>query len=379
MKRLFVLSLATASTLLLQSSANAQTVATDPVGFTTVSCLGNSDTFVSIPFTRPSEYVGAIASVGANTITVSGTPWTVNQFVYAAGTQPKRYYVLIGPAANPKEGHTYFINSNTNNQLTVDTTQDNLTGIPSNGTVQLLVIPYWTPATLFPASDANVSFTPTTSSASYKTQLLIPNYAAAGINQGYSPIYFFSNNVDGTTNNVGWRVVGNNITDHGDDPLLPDGYMVVRHQNGAPTLPLVSVGAVLTKKVAVPLVTSASQKQDNSVSMIRPVDVALTDTGLTPADGSFVATPPVITIGNRFPRIKDQLLLFDNTQVGFNKTPSAIYYYSAGSPRTTGWKLFGDGLANHGGDLIPAGSAIVIRKAVTASGQTAFWTNSPTY
>ena len=88
---------------------------------------------------------------------------TVNEFVYAAGTQPKRYYVLIGPAANPKEGHTYFINSNTNNQLTVDTTQDNLTGIPSNGTVQLLVIPYWTPATLFPASDANVSFTPTTS------------------------------------------------------------------------------------------------------------------------------------------------------------------------------------------------------------------------
>ena len=172
MKRLFVLSLAMANTLLLQNSATAQTVATDPVGFTTVSCLGNSDTFVSIPFTRPAEYVGAIASVGANTITVSGTPWTVNQFVYAAGTQPKRYYVLIGPAANPKEGHTYFINSNTNNQLTVDTTQDNLTGIPSNGTVQLVVIPYWTPATLFPASDANVSFTPTTSSASYKTQLL---------------------------------------------------------------------------------------------------------------------------------------------------------------------------------------------------------------
>ena len=152
MKRLFVLSLAMANTLLLQNSATAQTVATDPVGFTTVSCLGNSDTFVSIPFTRPAEYVGAIASGPLPEYdSVSGTPWTVNQFVYAAGTQPKRYYVLIGPAANPKEGHTYFINSNTNNQLTVDTTQDNLTGIPSNGTVQLVVIPELDASNTFPS------------------------------------------------------------------------------------------------------------------------------------------------------------------------------------------------------------------------------------
>ena len=378
MKRSFLLSLAVVSSLLLGNSANAQSVVTDPVGFTTVSCLGNSDTFVSIPFTRPSEYVGAIASVAGSTITVSGTPFVANQFVYVPVTQTKHYYALIGPGTtNPKQGHIYFISGNGTGTLTVDTTSDNLTGIVAN--TQVLVIPYWTPATLFPATDANVSFTPTTSSATYKTQLLIPNYAASGINLPYSPVYFFSNNVDGTSGNIGWRVVGNNTTDRGDDPLLPDGYMVVRHQNGAPSLPLVSVGAVLTKKVAVPLATSASQKQDNAVSMIRPVDVAIQDTGLSPTDGSFVATPPVLTIKNRNPPMKDQLLLFDNTQVGFNKAPSAIYYYSSGPLRSAGWKLFGDGLANHGDDLIPAGSALVVRKAVTASGQTAFWTNSPTY
>jgi len=39
--------------------ASAQvTVTTDPVGFTTTTLLGSSDTFVSIPFTRPSEFVG---------------------------------------------------------------------------------------------------------------------------------------------------------------------------------------------------------------------------------------------------------------------------------------------------------------------------------
>lgn len=379
MRRLILLPLAIALSSLVSLPAIGQTsVATDPVGFTTVSCLGNSDTFVSIPFTRPSEFVGAIASAAGSTVTVSGSPWVANQFVYVAGTQPKHYYALIGHGtSNPKEGHIYFVSGNGTNTLTVDTSQDNLTGIVPN--TQLLVIPYWTPATLFPASDANVSFTPTTLTTSFKTRLLIPDYTASGINLPYSPIYFFSNNVDGTTNNIGWRVFPNITANRGDDPLLPDGYMVVRHENGAPTLPLTSVGAVLTKKLAVPLVTSASQRQDNAVSMVRPVDVALNDTGLTPSDGSFVASPPVITIGNRFPRLKDQLLLFDNTQVGFNKSPSAIYYYSSGPLRSIGWKLFGDGLADHGNDLVPAGSAIVIRKAVTASGQTAFWTNSPTY
>ena len=136
---------------------------------------------------------------------------------------------------------------------------------------------------------------------------------------------------------------------------------------------------MLTKKLAVPLVTSASQKQDNAVSMLRPVDVALNDSGLTPSDGSFVATRAFLNPQDRFPLMRDQLLLFDNTQVGFNKSPSAIYYYSAGSLGGPGWKLFGDGFTDHGDDLVPAGSAIVIRKAVTASGQTAFWTNSPTY
>ena len=54
--------------------ASAQvTVTTDPVGFTTTSLLGSSDSFVSIPFTRPPEFIGGIASTtmpGAITVAV---------------------------------------------------------------------------------------------------------------------------------------------------------------------------------------------------------------------------------------------------------------------------------------------------------------------
>ena len=238
---LFVLSAAFAVSLLPLAAIAQTSVVSDPVGFLTTSCLGSSDTFVSVSFTRPPEFVGAIQSVSGSVITVTGTPgWIGNQFVYAPGPQPKHYYALIGSggASNPKEGHTYFVSANGSNTLTVDTTADNLTGITVN--TQLLLIPYWTPATVFPASDANISFTPTTSSAAYKRRFWFRTIPQSGTNLPYAPAYFFSNNVDGTSSNVGWRIAGDNTTDHSDDPLLPDGYFVVRNINGAPTLPFKS-------------------------------------------------------------------------------------------------------------------------------------------
>lgn len=136
---------------LLPIAAVAQTsVVSDPIGFLTTSCLGNSDTFVSVSFTRPPEFVGAIQSVSASIITVIGTPgWIGNQFVYAPATQSQHYYALIGSggASNPKEGHTYFVTANGSNTLTVNATGDNLTGITAN--TQVLLIPYWTPPQFF--------------------------------------------------------------------------------------------------------------------------------------------------------------------------------------------------------------------------------------
>jgi uncharacterized protein (TIGR02597 family) len=360
MKRSILLAAALVSALAFEKIATAQSVASDPVGFTSVNCLANSDTLVSVPFTRPPEFVGAIASAAGTTITVNGTPWTADQFVYAAGSQPKTYYALIG-SVNPKEGRVYAVTANGTNTLTVDISQSDLTGIPANA--QVLVIPYWTPATVFPASDANVSFTPTTSTASYQTQLRIPDYGAPGINPPPLPVYFFSNNVNGSTNNVGWRVVGDNSTDHGDDPLLPDGHMVVRNQNGAPTLPLVALGSVLMKKLTVPLITSASQAQDNPLGMIRPFGVTLNALGLNPGDGSFVAN--------------DQLLLFDNTQVAIDKAPSAIYTYNVNGTNSAGWRLSGDAVTDRGNDVVPEGSAMVVRKAAQVGAPTVSWTNAP--
>jgi uncharacterized protein (TIGR02597 family) len=396
----------------------AQSATSEPVGFTTTSLLANSDTVISIPFTRVPEFTGAVQSVSGNVITVAGTPgWTPNKFVYAAGLQPKSYFVLIGggPTANPptapklsiktaarkaapisdiqdqsdekeslptdirgpldRQGHSYLVTANGTETLTVNPGSDNLAGIRAG--TRVIVIPYWTLATIFPPSDASISFTPTTSTSSYKTQILVPNNAGSGTSLPVNT-YFFSNNVNGLPNNIGWRVVGSNTTDRGDDPLLPNGYLIVRNLNGSPTLPLKGIGAVLTKKFATPLRSLATQAQDNAVSMIRPIGVTLNQTGLSPNDGSFVATPGEIG-GEKF-AVKDQLLLFDNSVAAINKQPGAVYYYSAAWGETGSWRLVGDPLAgDHGNDLIPAGSAMLLRKAKTASDTTVFWINAPTY
>jgi uncharacterized protein (TIGR02597 family) len=336
-------------------SLSAQTtVTTDPVGLTTTSCLGNSDTYLGIPFTRPPEFSGTVQSANANTLTIYGAPgWANNQFVYAAGTQSKHYYVLIGNggAANPKEGHIYTVASNGSNTLTINTSFDNLTGVAANTKVTL--IPYWTPATIFPPSDAGTSFTATDSPPVYKTELLIPNISSAGINLPPTATYFFISNGA----NVGWRLEGDNSTNHGDDPLLPDSYLIVRSSNGAPTRPLTAAGSVLMSKLAVPILASASQQQDNPVTMIRPVDTTLDSNGLAPIDTSFLQG--------------DQLLLFDNTQRQIGKQPSKIYTFN------DGWRLSSDNL-DHSKDIVPAGSAMLVRRAAK-SGATVYWVNTPTY
>jgi len=355
----------------------AQTV-TAPVGYCKLGAydsggnylglLGNSDTLISIPFTRASEYTGTIASVSSNVVTINGaTGWAVNQFVYKQATQPKTYYAQIGPGAggtvNPKEGCIYTVSANTAGTLSLNLNGDVISSIPTNS--QITLIPYWTLGTVFPSSSMNTSFTATTSTRNFQTQILIPNYSAVGVNLAYSLCYYFIN----SGSNIGWRLFGDaTTTDHSDDILVPNGYFVVRNDNKAPTLPLIVQGSVLTGKMTTSESTLANQAQDNAAAMIRPVDVPLTNSGLTPLDGSFVATAST----NYF---QDQLLIYDNAQIAINKSPSAVYYYM-----NNGWRLEGDSTTtDHGSDELPAGSALTIRKSAFDSGITGFWQNSATY
>ncbi len=416
------------------SAASAQTAVTDPVGYLNITCSGSSDTIVALPFTRPPEFVGAVASTGSNTVTVSGsTGWTNNSLVYSgSGVQPKTYYVLIG--ANPvsipgtvttgsgsstvtgvgtafltgttpvavgdglnitgagyytvqavnsntsltitipalagvsgaaatvsksaKEGNSYTVTANDSSTLTLNLNGDNsaLSSVQPN--TQIILIPYWTLKSVFPASDANVSYTPSTSPLLRKTQIQIPNYSGNGIDLTPSATYYYYNSA--------WRQAGRNTSeDHSDDVLIPNGYFTVRNSS-SPTTTLTVTGNVLMQKLVVPLATSSSGAQDNSVSTIRPVDVTLNSSGLISSGAFTVSTSPLLR--------KDQLLVFDNTQVSFDKVPAATYYYYNGAWRKAGANVTLD----FGTDVIPAGAGVVIRKS-TSDGSTRFWSFTPTY
>ena len=117
-----------------------------PVQLRQIHLLGNSDTLVSMPVYRPAAALCSVVSSSGNSIEVSGAgSWGANQWLYAAGTQPNTYYVLILSGA--LEGGNFTITGNGASSLLVDTSVSPLTGLSAGDA--LAIIPYWTLATMF--------------------------------------------------------------------------------------------------------------------------------------------------------------------------------------------------------------------------------------
>ena len=424
------IALALALALVPISSSLAQTtVTTDPVGFTTINCSGSSDTIVSLPLARPTEFVGQIASVSGSTITISGSPaWTASQWVYAQGTQAKTYYVEVGGlltslagtvsttgtdnvvtgvgtsfttalsasnglvvngsyyivkavtsdtsltttvatrvavsgataslSVSPNEGRIYTVTANDASSLTLNLNGDSIASLQPNTNIS--IAPYWTINTVFPSSDVGVSFVASPSAGAKKTQILIPDYITQGVNLAPNVIYFYYNNA--------WRKVGQNVAvDYGDNVLIQNGYFIVKNPLGTSATSICNQGVVHLKKRAIALVTEVATSQDNFISMNRPVDVTLNNSGLFES-GAFLPSPSTAVR-------TDQLYVFDNTQLTFNKSASAIYYYYNG-----GWRKVGGNVAqDFGTDTIPSGAGVIVRKKSTSDGATKFVATPPNY
>jgi uncharacterized protein (TIGR02597 family) len=315
-----------------------------------INLLGNSDTFVTLPYVRPEVASGLVQSVSGSVVNVTGpTGWSTGQFVYSSGIQTNTYFIIIRSGA--KEGFWYTITANDSTSLTLNLMGDSLSGLNAND--QFDIIPYWTLATFFlNGQGINVSPTP----GNRPTEVFIHEVNAVGIDLTASRIYYLAPG--------GWRQLGQGTANKNDDVLLPDAYIIVRH-NIAGNTTLTLRGSVLMSKWALPLATNPSSRQDNPVSLPRPVPVSLTQSGLFQS-GAFNASP---TPGNR----TDELFTFDNTLTGIDRTATKIYYYWNGA-----WRRLGAGTADVGAEIVfaPAVTAI-IRKNLGAG--TPLWVNTPTY
>ena len=165
-------------------AAQSQTVSTPVVGFAKTTLNAGSDTIISPQVFRPAELTSAVSGVSSGAsqavLTLSGASLTSNQFVYNSSTQPNTYFVLV--TAGNLAGTYFMVASNDATTITVNL--DGLTASSADIT-SVEVRPCWTLKTLFPASDANVSFTPSASATAgnRRTTILFPNNTGTGINR----------------------------------------------------------------------------------------------------------------------------------------------------------------------------------------------------
>jgi uncharacterized protein (TIGR02597 family) len=323
----------------LPAIAFADTVTSDISGYLKISAPSTTDTPISPVFARDTIWRSTVASVSGSTITVSGTPgWTAGAL--APGTDT--YHVRLTSGA--LKGQFLTITGNAAGSVTVDSAGLDLASLTAGDTLE--IAPYWTLGTLYPAGDAGTKFIASSSPGSRETELLFYN-TNTGINRAPSTSYYFYNGA--------WRKVGASASISFDSTLIyPDAYFIQRNKSAATSVVL--TGRVLPAFVSTILEGAATQN-DNYIALAYPVDITLTQSGLAANGFAASSSPGSIT---------DRLLVFDPAITGYNRAPSATYYYY-----NSGWRKVGASASTDFSSVtIPAGSGFIIRKAANSTSST---------
>jgi uncharacterized protein (TIGR02597 family) len=344
------------------------TATTRPFGFNAVKSLGNSDTRFSAPVQLPTEFQGLVQAVGGNTVTVqSPVNWTTSppQFVYVAGTQPKTYRVEF--TSGNRAGAYYTVTGNGSGTLTLDLQGDVID--EPDGVVpgdSLMVVPYWTLGTLFASLQGITTTTDITGSGAL-TLVLLPDDTAPGVNLSYATYFYYAGTASG---GPGWRKAGGSATDiRNDDVILPERHVILRQQGVGTDQMVVAGGFIPTNTRRYELGTlAASTAQDNPLALDVPTAYTLAQSNLI-GGGALTGTGSLSGGG-------DQVLVWDDTVAGTNKSPAKTYFYYTGTGSGgPGWRLMGDAattLHNNDAALQP-GSGFVIRKQATTTPSSVTW------
>jgi len=321
-------------------------VTTTPVGYRTQTLAAGSDTILAPQFQRPSEFAGNISSVltsgSTATLSLASSLLTANVFQYVSGIQPKTYYVLV--TAGNLIGTYFIIVSNSADTITINL--DGLTASSSDIT-SVEVHPYWTLNTLFPPSDANVSFVPSSSSILKRTQLLLPDCSGGGINRAANRTFFYLSSISD------WVSTTTGSVKAGDTIIPPDQYLIHRNIGGTPSnLTHTVVGSLVVSQFTTYLSTLNTGQNDNYISIPRATDYTLSQLGFS--DSNFVQSTSKLIAGR-----KDQLLVYSTTGSGINRAATKTYFKYNGAWYDTA------SISSAIDPLIPAGSALCIRKYVS--------------
>lgn len=311
-------------------NVTAQTASTDTVGFITLSIQGGGTpasptlSLISPTLTQGVLWRGEITgvSIPGTTLTVSGTPWVVDQFNGAAGSH---YVELISTATPAISGTLADITA---------TSQSTITTFPATGAAigdTIKIRKDVTIANLFGATNS--------------AGLLAANDPASAdeilIYSGstFTSYYYYYNGVGDTFN--GWRK-SDDFSDATNVSIAPNEAVVIKRKANAP-VPFVFCGAAKTGNTLIPIL--------NGLNVL----------GTASAKGLTLATSGLYT-GNNATGVKssddaasaDEIILYSGTG------QANYYYYSDASHLFDGWK----DLSFNSADNIPIapGTAFVLRR-----------------
>lgn len=238
----------------------------------------HTDVAVAIPLDNPASYAGTVASISGSQLTLSGTPgFTGGQFV----TSP----FIVKFENGARSGLQGLITSNGANTLTISIPAgDNLSGASGSS---ITIRPAWTLSRLMGTS------------MPAGTQVIGFSGNVPGINLSPDLAYEF----DGTN---WWDLI---TFDTADAAVLYTGKgFIVRNTTSTPINSFVVSGEVPTSASRVVLSKKLSARsQDNWISYVSAVDEPIGSSGLG-------------AIAN----IGDEVLAFDNSLPGYNKSASSI-------------------------------------------------------
>ena len=205
----------------------------------------------------------------------------------------------------------------------------------------LNLLPYWTLSSLFPSSQATISFIPTTNASNVMTQIVISPPSTTGTNQPQlvGPSYYFNASI---TNCVSTT---NPTVSSADAVILPGAYVYVKNtgSNSYPLYEFIS-GSVLTNQFNIYFTSSGSNSVISYFALPRSTDYQLSKIGFT--DANFTQSL------SKSPLSRNDLLIIDNGNGGVGAT-----YYKY---KNQWYDASSDALSTN--PVFPAGTVFGVKK-----------------
>ena len=272
------------------------------LSFTNNYAIGGTFTVIAM---TPNSTSYTLQLGGTPPLNSYGAPLVDNQFQYTSN-QPTSYYALVTDGS--MKGNFFTILSNTSHSVRITTEGVRLT---SNSIKAINILPYWSLASLFPASQSTISFIPTTNPSNVMSTIVIapavlmPPQQPQQVGQTYYFNAALTNWVNATNPNV----------PAGDDIVAPGQYLYFQNigSNCYPLHEFIS-GSILTNDFNFYFPTSSRGTLTSCFSLPRNSSYGINQIGFN--DQNFAQSPSKSRLAR-----KDQLFVDDG-----HGGVAAIYY-----------------------------------------------------